>query len=251
LIKNFHEVSPDLYRGAAPSPQDLIWLKDNFGIKKIVSLDETSGEKIKRAVKLLGIKQIKLYIEGHTSLIKALGHNLKTLFEEGGPTFVHCKYGCDRTGLLVALYKCKYMGMDPEDAIKEAKSLGFGVGIHEKITALYEKLIRQCKSDNNNADIVSNERDYKGDNRDTFLDESFQHSFSPYLDATMQAPYDSAYKYIVDQSPTRENFDVYKHPTKNNDEENVIPQIGIYNNDAGISGGAAGPVYPAGGFLYD
>lgn len=103
------------------------------------------------------------------------------------------------------------------------------------------------KTDNNSADIVSNERDSFGDNKDSYLDTSRQMSFAPYLNVTRQFPYDAVYRDINDQSPTREN---YNEPIKeHNSEQTDIPSVGIYNNDAGISG--AGPVISPGGFIYE
>jgi hypothetical protein len=168
-----------------------------------------------------------------------------------GPTYFHCLHGKDRTGLLAALYKVKYMGVSPEKAIAEAKSLGFGLGVPRNVVSLYEHMIIASKPvhDDNSADIVSNERSYIGDNRDTFLDESRHDSFSPYLDHTKQAPVDSLYNYIVDQSPTRQNYESYKSIKKHQDEQEQVPQVGIYNNDAGMFG--AGPVFPSGGFISD
>jgi protein tyrosine/serine phosphatase len=254
MIHRLREIVPGrLYRGSAPSPKDLQWLKDHLGIRKVVSLDQMTGDKIDRACKLLGIDHVKMYIDGsHVSLLKALGHNLKKILLDDGPTFVHCHEGKDRTGLITALFKCRYLGMNPEKAIEEAKSLGFGVGVDPKIIHLYEKLIRKCKpaQDTNNADIVSNEREYIGDNRDTYLDESRQDSFAPFLDHTVQGPASSVYNYIMDQSPTRQNFENYRSIKEHNiEEDNVIPQIGVYDNDAGVKG--FGPSENNGGFIYD
>jgi len=125
---------------------------------------------------------------------------------------------------------------------------------------LYEKIIHSCKksNDTNNADIVSNERTYVGDNRDSFLDEAHQGSFSPYLDETQSNPQDPVYKNLNDQSPTRQNYQAYKEDKKelarHKDDYyqgpiNGVPLSGIYNNDAGVHG--VGPAEPVGGFLYD
>lgn len=254
MLHRLREVVPGkLYRGSAPNPKDLAWLQNNLNIKKVVSLDHNSGERIDRAARLLGLDHIKLYMNGdHLSLMEALHHDLRKLLLEDGPTYVHCLYGKDRTGLLVALVQCKYLGMKPEEAIAEAKSLGFGIGVDPKVVALYEKLIRQCQpsQDTNSADIVSNEREYIGDNRDTYLDESRQNSFSPYLDHTKQAPADFVYNYITDQSPTRQNYHAYKAIKEHSGEgENSVPQVGTYDNDAGVRG--FGPTENNGGFLYD
>jgi hypothetical protein len=254
MMQRLRKVTDELYRGSAPSPQDVAWLKDNLGINKIVSLDEITGKRIDRACKLLGIKHIMLPIDisnVKTDLIKFLKHDLKQLFLENGPTFVHCAEGKDRTGLAVALVQCKYLDKDPEDALEEAKSLGFGLNVDPKPIHLFEKLIRSCKpaKDKNEADIVSNEREYISDNRDSFLDEGHQGSFAPYLSVTKQNPMDALYNFIMEQSPTRENYQ--GKPIKEHDpqEDDAVPMVGVFNNDAG--GRGFGPVDNAGGFIYD
>jgi hypothetical protein len=199
---------------------------------------------------MLGIEHVKVYID-HTrkSLYHFLAQDLGKLFLEGGPTFVHCHEGKDRTGLASALVECKFLGMDPEKAIEKAKSFGFGIGVPPQITHLYEKIIRSCKKgkDTNSADIVSNERTYVGDNRDSFLDEGHQGSFSPFLDQTKMDPVDTLYPSTLDQSPTRQNYQsppLFRH----NPEETVtIPNVGEYDNDAGQRG--FGPVERMDGFF--
>lgn len=250
MINKLKKITDKVYRGSGPSPQDVKWLHDNLGIKKIVSLDQEAGERIDNMCKLLKIKHIMLPINSDKkSLLTFLHHDLKKLLLDGGPTYIHCLHGKDRTGLAAALFKCKYLHMDPEDAIKEAKSLGFGVGVPPEVTAMYEKIIRSCKpisKDTNKADIVSNEREYVSDTRDSFLDETHQGSFSPYLTQTKQNPMDAVYNFIDEQSPTRQN---YNRPIIEKDLKEQVPQVGVFNNDAGIQG--AGPTENYSGFFYD
>lgn len=261
MIHRLRKIANNFWAGSAPTPLDVLWLKKHLKIERIVSLDQETGDAIDQTCKSLKIEHIKSYIDdSRKSLTKFLKHNLKELFLSGKPTFVHCREGKDRTGLAVALLECKYLDKSPEKAIQEAKSLGFGVGVPEKVIKLYEKLIRSCKNngkqkiegnltDSNNVDIVSNERSYKSDNRDSYLDEAHQGSFAPYLDHTRQNPQDSVYNYITDQSPTRENYYAYKHPQvpKVDPDCNSIPQVGIYDNDAGLRG--VGPSENLGGFF--
>lgn len=248
MIHRFRKVTEGLYRGSAPSPEDVLWLKENFNINKIISLDEQAGINIDRATKMLGIKHIMLPIDISNlrqTLFNLFNRNLKDLLINDGPTYIHCAAGKDRTGFVVAVFKCKYMGMKPEKAIEEAKSLGFGLDVDPNMIALFEKLIRGTKSvaDENSADIVSNEREYISDNRSGPLDEGHQGSFSPYLSTTRQYPVDSVYNYINDQSDTRENYG-----NKAIKENKVyMPQVGVYDNNAGIHG--AGPTEPVGGFI--
>lgn len=251
MIKRFRAIIPGvLYRGSAPSPHDVLELKDKLGIKKIVSFDERTGEIIDRACKMLGIEHVKIYMDmNRKSIYNFLSHDMKKLFLEGGPTFIHCHEGKDRTGLASALVECMFLGVDPETAIERAKSLGFGVGIDPGITKLYEKIIRHCKpaKDENSADIVSQERDYKGDNRDSFLDEVQQGSFAPYLDHTRQNPMDALYPYINDQSPTRQNYpdtSLFRYDPEKGD---AVPNVGEFDNDAGQRG--FGPTENYNGFF--
>jgi hypothetical protein len=258
MIHRLRKVTDELYRGSAPSPQDVAALKENLGIKKIVSLDENCGKRIDRACKLLGIKHIMCPINIQNvkqDLIKFLKHDLKKLFLEGGPTYVHCAEGKDRTGLAVALVQCKFLGKTPEEAIEEAKSLGFGLNAPPKPIHLFEKIIESCKpeKDSNSADIVSNEREYISDNRDSFLDEGHQGSFAPYLNETKQNPQDALYNFVMEQNPTRENYHHGK-PIKEYDPEadeipEGVPAVGVYDNDAG--GRGFGPTENPGGFIYD
>lgn len=253
MIERFNKVTNGLYRGGAPTPTDVLKLHKDYGIKKIVSLDKEAGDKIERTCKMLGIKHERLPIDSSkTSLIKLFRNNLKDLLIKGGPTFVHCQWGKDRTGLLVAIFKIKYMGYTPHRALQNAKALGFGINVSPSWVRLYEKLILGTKpakdaKDSNHADIVSNERDGVGDNKDSYLDQAHQGSFSPYLSETRQYPEDMVYNSINDQSPTRENYKSNK-PIKEHDlEEDVVPQVGTYDNGAGMYG--AGPVFPSGGFI--
>jgi hypothetical protein len=253
MINNLHKVTDNLYRGAAPSPKDVKWLKDHLGIKKIVSLDKTAGDRISRACKLLQIKQVMLPLDITRKSLLTLAHqNLHYLLDEGGPVFIHCHYGKDRTGLVVAMYKCRYMNGKPDDVIKEAKSYGFGVNVDPKVVHLYEKIIKSCKpvKDENNADIVSNTRETKTDNRSGILDEANPSSFAPGLDSARRDPVDFVYNPINDQSPTRQNYKK-NEPISKHDNSSIIdiPQVGQYNNDAGIHG--AGPAEPVGGFIND
>lgn len=255
MIHRLRKITDGVYRGSAPSPEDVKHLKENLGIKKIVSLDYQSGKTISRICKLLGIKHVMVPLDNiqlKATLLNLFKYNLKDLLEKDGPTFVHCRAGKDRTGFVSALYKCKYMGVKPEDALEEAKSLGFGIDCDPKMIKTFEKLLHACKpvKDKNDADIVSNEREYKGDFRDSFLDDTHHEgSFAPYLSKTRQNPMDAVYNYINDQSPTRENYPDYKSIKEHNHEEGGAPLVGVFDNDAGARG--FGPVENAGGFFYE
>ncbi len=138
------------------------------------------------------------------------------------------------------------MGVSPQDALREARSLGFGVGLDDDfqyMIKLFEKLLMTCKKEDdiNNADIVSNTRD-SGDKRDSYLYESTPVSFSPYLSDTKPYPYNQ----LNDQSPTRDNYD---YELNLSDKKHDIPMVGIYDNSGGIKG--SGFVDPVSGSFFD
>lgn len=253
MIKRLREVHVNLYRGGAPSIEDVHFLKKKFNVKKIVSLDAIAAKKIHRATTLLGIEHIVLPIDiaKRSTLLKFLRHNISDLLGHNGPTFVHCMEGKDRTGLAVALYRCEHDGWSPSDAIKEAKKLGFGIGVDPKVVALYEKLIRKSsnknKQDTNDAyDIVSNERENPSDYNDYSQDIVGQLSWSPYEDYRVKEfPATSVDIDWPEQYDTR-NTNKLNDSVVSKDKE--IPQIGQYDSSSqGIMG--AGPSMVGSGYV--
>lgn len=256
MIKRFIKVTNDLFRGSAPSIEDVKKLYDSFGIRKIVSLDADAGHKINRVCKLLGIEHIIIPIDmiHMEPIANLLNRNLYDLLIVGGPTFVHCLEGKDRTGMVIAMFKCEYMDWNCHDAIAEAKKLGFGLGLNQEVVNFYEKIVcMSCEEkhnhatikhiDNNSADIIENSRDESL----TSFDNADMKSFAPFLDPTRQYPQNQVYDYSYDQYPTRDN--VEKEPNIEealSDGENM-PLVGLYDNDSGIKG--VGPVDNGGGFV--
>lgn len=250
MIKRLLQVNDKLWRGSCPSPKDVISLYKYLGIRKIVSLDKDCGDAIAKICKMLGIKHIIIPLDGTEiePLLQLFNYNLRELLIEGGPTYVHCFEGKDRTGMVVAMFKCKYMGMSYEDAIKEAESIGFGVGVPENIVRLYKKVIKAaCKAnDTNDAEdiigntMVDNTRPH-GDYRDSVIDGASMPSFAPYMDVSRGYPFAPTYNYWYDQSPTRENRDADLSYLQT-DQPNDVPSVGIYDSPAR----GFGPTEPAG-----
>lgn len=245
MIKLFSKVNDNLYRGSAPTPTDLDMLKNKYKIKRVVSLDKKTGDKLSRSCKILGIEHIIIPLDGKkASLIEFLTHDLKNLLNSK-KTFVHCSAGKDRTGLACALFKIKILNISPKEAFKDACKLGFGVNLDPKASKLYRECILQ-DSDVNDADIVSNQREYKTDSKSSYLQEAHQKVFSP-MDGTREFPEDKVYQDYYDQDGTREKYDT-DEDIKLHEEKVTLPLIGVYNNDAGARG--VGPVDNAGGFIY-
>ena len=259
MIHNFSKVDNNIYRGSAPSVEDVIVLNKKYGINKIISLDFESGKRINRICKLLHIKHINLPINGDKkSLLKFLNHDIKKLLNDGKPSYIHCMYGKDRTGLAVALYKVKYKNMDPDDAIQEAEKFGFGEGIDPIFVNLYKKIIYSAsinkKIDNNHLSIVDNERNNSplgqdhliGDRTESILDEGNPSSFAPFMTMERVYPFNPINNYIYDMYPTRNNYDLSDINKDSQNFENEIPAVGLWDNSV-IKG--VGPVDLGNGFV--
>ena len=249
MIRRFIKVTDGLYRGSAPTPEDVINLHRFFGIRKIVSLDKNVAEKIDKVCKDLSINHIIIPINNtdYEPIAKLVSYDLKSLLLDDGPTFVHCLAGKDRTGMVIAMFQCRYMKMSCEEAIKQAREIGFGIGMEPKTSKLYLQVIKHfcnCDKDSNNADIVDNTREHD-DWRGSVLDSADMSSFAPYLDSTRQFPYDITYPSRNDQYPTRENYS--EKPGNDKGRGVDVPMVGTFDGDSAMLGGA-GPVEPGGGF---
>jgi hypothetical protein len=144
----FAKVTKDLFRGGCPS------LKDNdieslkrMGINKIVSLDEECGERIKEKCNELGIHQIIWGLgAGNDPKVAALKKRIVPTLTHGGPTYVHCLHGKDRTGMTVAMYRV-YSGWSVDKALKEAAQFGMGTHLPPDVAKTYYDAVKEFAKD--------------------------------------------------------------------------------------------------------
>jgi len=128
-LPNFHRVSDSLYRGGQPKNGGMKKLSE-LGVKTIINLrgesDETRTEG--KAAKSLGIEffNIPMSSAGRPSDEQVL--RIFDIIEarQNAPTFIHCRRGSDRTGVIIALFRIKHDGWTAEAAIKEANRYGMG-----------------------------------------------------------------------------------------------------------------------------
>ena len=155
----FSQVTKDLYRGGCPTAKDLAYLK-SIGIKKIVSLDEECGQKIDPVCEDFGLQHIIWGLgDGNDPKIAALKKRIVPTLTHGGPTYVHCLHGKDRTGMTVAMYRV-YTGWPVGKALDEAARFGMGAYLSPPVTRSYydavKKFGNELEDDKGNAiDAVS------------------------------------------------------------------------------------------------
>lgn len=156
----FSKVVDGLYRGGAPTSREVQLLNKAYGVNKILSLDQECGEGIASICKTLGIDHIIWGLNGGDDpKIAALNKRIIPSLLHGGPTYVHCKHGKDRTGITIAMFRI-YNGWSLSKALKEAAGFGMGTDMPkesaEKFYKAVENFSKEFDNDKNNTmDIVS------------------------------------------------------------------------------------------------
>jgi tyrosine-protein phosphatase SIW14 len=126
-IGNFYKVNEHVYRGAQPTEEGFQYLA-KLGVKTVIDLREdderTPGER--RDVTTAGMTYVNVPMTGLTPPTEAEITKILALLEDetGGPVFVHCKAGKDRTGAVMAAYRIDHDQWDSARALKEAMSDG-------------------------------------------------------------------------------------------------------------------------------
>jgi hypothetical protein len=125
----FAMVKPGLYRGGAPSVEDLEMLH-SLGVVKIIDLrrEDLGKRRVEHAeARRLGMQYVEYPFFGVFGTDKAFLDRLIAELDTGGQgaVYVHCASGADRTSLAVALYRVTYDGWAPELAW-EREALAYG-----------------------------------------------------------------------------------------------------------------------------
>lgn len=125
---SFYKVTEGVYRGPRPMPRDLVELKQ-IGVKTILNID-SDIESIRWERKIageMGFKYISIPLSGFwTPTDRDVNRILNLLADPiQYPIFLHCKYGQDRTGLIVGLFRVFHQDIDAEIAYEEMLEYGF------------------------------------------------------------------------------------------------------------------------------
>jgi protein tyrosine/serine phosphatase len=127
-VPNAGKISEALLRGAQPSLQGLVELK-KLGVTTIVDLRGNSGPVAQERAQAasLGMRFIDLPVLGWSPPSNAQVAEFLKLFRDDPKQkiFVHCYYGEDRTGVMVAAYRIADQNWTADQAVAEMYSFGF------------------------------------------------------------------------------------------------------------------------------
>src|SRR2546421_1737725 len=151
-LPNFHQVNPQLYRGAQPKAGGLNRLAA-LGIKTIVNLrredDHTRAEAV--AAQAAGLRYFNVPMPGTSKPTDAQINGVLAIINSPAnqPVFVHCQRGADRTGTVIACYRILKDGWTASLAKKEAQHYGMywtELGMKDYIEDFYGRHKHQAGS---------------------------------------------------------------------------------------------------------
>jgi tyrosine-protein phosphatase SIW14 len=127
-VPNAGKISDVLFRGAQPTEQGLAELK-KLGVTTIVDLRGNRGpvSREREQAESLGMRFIDIPVNGWSAPSNAQVAEFLKLFQQD-PTqkiFVHCYFGRDRTGVMVAAYRMAQQNWTPDQAVTEMDSFGY------------------------------------------------------------------------------------------------------------------------------
>jgi protein tyrosine/serine phosphatase len=127
-VGNFEKVSDHVYRGAQPTDEGFRSLA-KLGIATVIDLQPYGDARSlaeEKAVKADGMQYVNLGMHGMETPSDATVAKVLAILEstQGGPVFVHCHRGADRTGGVIACYRIEHDHWDNTKALKEARAMG-------------------------------------------------------------------------------------------------------------------------------
>lgn len=124
-VGNFGEVTPHLYRGGQPKGTGYQHLKQ-MGIDIVVDLRLSGEETEKQNVTKANMRYVSIPWHCLVPKDRVFAEFLKLLLDNPNKkVFVHCRYGDDRTGMMIAAYRMAVEGWTPKEARKEMGKFGF------------------------------------------------------------------------------------------------------------------------------
>jgi len=124
-LPNFAEVSTSVYRSGQPEGAG-VKLAKQLGIRSILDLRLKVDDEEEESAGTSGIAVLHVPMNGvYSPTFEQVDRALAVLTDpRRTPVLVHCHYGKDRTGVVIASYRVAVQGWSIEKAAGEARSFG-------------------------------------------------------------------------------------------------------------------------------
>ncbi len=145
-VPNFGEVTAQLFRGGQPTTEGFRALKD-FGIEIVVNFRDEPAEieSERRAVEALGLRYVSISWKASQIPQGAqVAEFLKLLQTSPGKRiFAHCRFGSDRTGVMIATYRLAFEDWQPAQALREMRTYHYHHFFYPQLERYVESLPQQ------------------------------------------------------------------------------------------------------------
>jgi tyrosine-protein phosphatase SIW14 len=150
-VHNAGKINEHLYRGSQPDLSELYQLK-KLGVNIIIDLRAESprtAEEERIRAEALGMRFHRIPIGGFSNPTTSdLVHFFQILRDSPDQSiFVHCEFGRDRTGVMIAAYRIAFEHWSSEQAISEMMRFGFNRPWHPSMLAFIRRLPIRLQSD--------------------------------------------------------------------------------------------------------
>ncbi len=122
-ISNLGRVTPTIYRSAQPSEEGFRRLAA-MGIRTVVNLRETPDDP--RLLQSLGLRAVHIPMDARTPPDETQARIFFDAIDDRRnlPVLVHCRFGKDRTGVMIGRYRMDREGWSSDSAIAEMRAYG-------------------------------------------------------------------------------------------------------------------------------
>jgi tyrosine-protein phosphatase SIW14 len=150
-VHNAGKVNDHLYRGSQPSLDELSALK-KLGVTTVIDLRAEfpqTAEQERKRVEALGMRFERIPIGGFSNPNDSdLLYFFQILRDSPAQTvFVHCEFGRDRTGVMIAAYRIAVEHWSSDQALSEMMQFGFNRTWHPSMISFIRELPMRLQSD--------------------------------------------------------------------------------------------------------
>jgi tyrosine-protein phosphatase SIW14 len=149
-VKNAGKISDVLFRGAQPTEQGFAELK-KLGVTTVVDL-RANGRDVtweRRVTESAGLRFVHIPVRGWSPPSDEQVAQFLRIFHDDPSqrVFVHCYYGDDRTGVMVAAYRITVQNWPARDAIHEMYAFGFHYHLYPQMSTYVRRFPNTFASD--------------------------------------------------------------------------------------------------------
>jgi protein tyrosine phosphatase (PTP) superfamily phosphohydrolase (DUF442 family) len=122
-LRNFAQVSPELWRSAQPTAEGFRQLR-KMGLRTVVNLRSVASDR--KALAGTGLAYVHIHFATWHPEEEDTVRFLRVVTDPTRqPVLVHCRRGADRTGMMVAIYRVYAQGWTEEAALAELPRFGY------------------------------------------------------------------------------------------------------------------------------